>query len=66
MPATNGLQPPLSPAERSIVKSYGDWTTFCHAFGLKPYDMDDNAEAEAIVKAMARDEEGAKGAKGKK
>lgn len=53
--------PPLSPAERAIVKSYGDWTSFMHSMGLKPYEFDDIDEAKRILESfVAGDEEGAK------
>ncbi|KAG9250588.1 uncharacterized protein F5Z01DRAFT_665931 [Emericellopsis atlantica] len=53
MPSTDGLQPPLQPAEREIVKSYGGWSSFMHAYGLKPHDLDDIDTAHNIVKQMA-------------
>ncbi|WWC96156.1 hypothetical protein V866_003023 [Kwoniella sp. B9012] len=67
MPASDGLQPHLQPAERAIVKSYGGWTNFCVSYGLKPWEMDQNDEALAIVSALAKmDEENEKKGKGKK
>ncbi|GAA5909093.1 hypothetical protein JCM6882_001186 [Rhodosporidiobolus microsporus] len=66
MPATNGLQPPLSPAERKVLKSYGDWTSFCQSFGIKPWDPDAAEEGLAILRSFAADDEDGKGAKGKK
>lgn len=39
-----------------MVKSYGDWTNFCLAFGLKPYNPDENEEALQIVRTMARED----------
>ncbi|KAG2019244.1 hypothetical protein GB937_005157 [Aspergillus fischeri] len=56
MPATDALQPPLSPAERAIVKSYGGWTQFMISFGLKPYELDDIYEAKSIVASLATDD----------
>ncbi|KAL6853094.1 hypothetical protein ACO1O0_007647 [Amphichorda felina] len=53
MPATDALQPPLTPAERAIVKSYGGWTNFMICFGLKPYELDDIDEAKQIVATFA-------------
>ncbi|CAK7263800.1 hypothetical protein SEPCBS119000_000673 [Sporothrix epigloea] len=53
MPATDGLQPPLTPGERAVVKSYGGWTNTMHSFGLKAYDLDHIQEAKAIVSTMA-------------
>ncbi|ORY81843.1 hypothetical protein BCR35DRAFT_331596 [Leucosporidium creatinivorum] len=61
MPATNGLAPPLSPAERQIVKSYGDWTQFMQSMGLKAYDLDDIEEAKRILESFVAADEGAKG-----
>ncbi|CAK7229694.1 hypothetical protein SEUCBS140593_007333, partial [Sporothrix eucalyptigena] len=46
--------PPLTPAEREIVKSFGGWTAFMQCYGLKPYDDDDIQEAKAIVEEMVR------------
>ncbi|WVW84731.1 hypothetical protein I302_106766 [Kwoniella bestiolae CBS 10118] len=67
MPSTDGLQPPLKPAEREIVKSYGGWTNFTASYGLKPWEMDQNDEAHTIVKTLAKmDRENEKGSKGKK
>ncbi|KAJ5238165.1 hypothetical protein N7489_008256 [Penicillium chrysogenum] len=57
MPATDGLQPPLTPAERAIVKSYGGWTHFMQCFGLKPWERDDAEEGKKILEAFARDAE---------
>ncbi|KAJ5817376.1 hypothetical protein N7447_009609 [Penicillium robsamsonii] len=34
-------QPPLTPAERVIVKAYGGWTSFMQSFGLKPWKDED-------------------------
>ncbi|KAJ3182987.1 hypothetical protein HDU87_007409 [Geranomyces variabilis] len=56
MPATDGLQPPLTPAERQVVKSYGGWTSFMQAYGLKPWDSDDIEDAYRIVQQMAADD----------
>ncbi|KJZ75913.1 hypothetical protein HIM_04737 [Hirsutella minnesotensis 3608] len=57
MPITDGLQPPLSEAERKICKSYGGWTSFMQSMGLKPWDDDDAAEGKAIIAAFASDNE---------
>ncbi|KAK4106085.1 hypothetical protein N658DRAFT_502611 [Parathielavia hyrcaniae] len=59
MPITDGLQPPLTPAERAIVKSYGGWTQFMHSFGLKPSEEDDAEEGKRILEALARGDEDA-------
>ncbi|GIK01928.1 hypothetical protein Aspvir_005969 [Aspergillus viridinutans] len=56
MPATDALQPPLTPAERAIVKSYGGWTQFMISFGLKPYELDDIDEAKSIVSSLAAED----------
>ncbi|KAJ6103131.1 hypothetical protein N7486_005558 [Penicillium sp. IBT 16267x] len=55
MPITDSLQPPLTPAERAIVKSYGGWTQFMLSYQLKPYDLDDVEEAMSILQALAND-----------
>ncbi|BGP18118.1 hypothetical protein JCM10213v2_006169 [Rhodosporidiobolus nylandii] len=61
MPATDALAPPLTPAERDIVKSYGSWTNFCASFGIKPWDADAAAEGKAILRAFVQgDEQGGK------
>ncbi|KAJ5631597.1 uncharacterized protein N7484_011697 [Penicillium longicatenatum] len=57
MPASDALQPPLSPAERAIVKAYGGWTQFMASFGLKPWEQDDAEEGKRIVEAFARDDD---------
>ncbi|KAL4937979.1 hypothetical protein BDV06DRAFT_201937 [Aspergillus oleicola] len=61
MPSTDCLQPPLTPSERAIVKSYGGWTNFMIAFGLKPWNKDDAEEGVQIARTFAapdQDEEG--------
>lgn len=50
-------EPPLTPAERKVVKSYGGWTNFMNSFALKPWDDDDAAEGKAIVEAFASNDE---------
>lgn len=45
-------EPPLSPAERAIVKSYGGWTQFMMSFGLKPWESDDAEEGKRILEAF--------------
>ncbi|OQD60860.1 hypothetical protein PENPOL_c020G08897 [Penicillium polonicum] len=57
MPATDALQPPLTPAERAIVKSYGGWTSFMQSFGLKPWEADDAEEGKRILEAFVQDSE---------
>jgi hypothetical protein len=49
LPPNTATAPPLAPAEREIVKSYGGWTQFMHAFGLKPWDLEDIDEAKHIL-----------------
>jgi hypothetical protein len=50
-------EPPLSPAERAIVKSYGGWTQFMMSFGLKPWESDDAEEGKRILEAFTWDSE---------
>ncbi|KAJ5593687.1 hypothetical protein N7537_010591 [Penicillium hordei] len=50
-------EPPLSPAERAIVKSYGGWTSFMQCFGLKPWESDDAEEGKKILEAFVRSDE---------
>ncbi|KAJ5584946.1 uncharacterized protein N7459_004746 [Penicillium hispanicum] len=56
MPFTDALQPPLTPAERAIVKSYGGWTHFMFCFGLKAWKQEDADEAKQILEAFVRDD----------
>lgn len=49
--------PPLSAAERSIVRASGAWTNFCLSYGLKPFDSGDCDHALQIVRAMVRADE---------
>lgn len=51
------LEPPLTPTERAIIKSYGGWTNFMQSMGLKPWDEEDADEGKAIVAAFAADKE---------
>ncbi|OGM49251.1 hypothetical protein ABOM_004053 [Aspergillus bombycis] len=53
MPSTDSLQPPLTPPERSIVKSYGGWTNFLLNYGLKPGNDEDAEEGLLILKGLA-------------
>ncbi|CAK7263801.1 hypothetical protein SEPCBS119000_000674 [Sporothrix epigloea] len=53
MPVTDALQPPLTPEEREVVKSYDGWTNTMHSLGLKSYDLDDIDEAKQIVSSFA-------------
>lgn len=50
------IAPPLSAAERAVVKSFGSWTQFMQTYGLKPTDRDDIAQAKAIVQRMAQED----------
>ena len=43
----------MNPAEREIVKSFGGWTAFCHTYGLKPWNSEENDEAISILKGLA-------------
>lgn len=52
------VEPPLSPGEREVVKSYGGWTSFSHSMGLEPSDPSDNAEAKQIATEFAADNAG--------
>ncbi|ORY23615.1 hypothetical protein BCR39DRAFT_548938 [Naematelia encephala] len=54
MPITDGLAPPMTPAERQVVKSFGGWTAFLRTYGLKPEREEDKAEGKAIVEQMAK------------
>ena len=51
---TEITEPPLSPAEREVVKSFGGWTSFMQSYGLKPHDSGDAREAKLIVERMAK------------
>ncbi|CAI7592309.1 unnamed protein product [Penicillium glandicola] len=57
MPVTDAVQPPLTPAERAIVKSYGGWTYFLMSFGLEPWEKDDADQGKRILEAFVRGEE---------
>lgn len=50
-------EPPLSPAERKIVKSYGGWTMFMQSFGLKPWNDEDTQEGKQIAASFAAEDE---------
>ena len=39
--------------ERKILKGYGGLHRFMMSYGLKPFEMDDEEEARAILNAMA-------------
>ncbi|KAE8355987.1 hypothetical protein BDV28DRAFT_145631 [Aspergillus coremiiformis] len=57
MPASNALQPPLTPAERAIVQSYGDWTNFLMSYGLKPWNNEDAEEGKRILESLVENED---------
>ncbi|KAJ5296192.1 hypothetical protein PENANT_c021G07820 [Penicillium antarcticum] len=57
MPSTDALQPPLTPAERAIVKSYGGWTQFMTCFGLKPWETEDEEEGKRILETFTANSE---------
>ncbi|KAG5927484.1 hypothetical protein E4U42_002194 [Claviceps africana] len=59
MPASDGLQPPLTAAEREIRRSYGGWTNFMLSMGLKPWDTADAEEGKAIIAGLASHEQAA-------
>ena len=50
------LEPPLSEAERAIVKSYGGWTQYTQSFGLKPWEQGDADEGKQILEASVADD----------
>lgn len=50
------IEPPLTPGERAIVKSYGGWTHFMMCFALKPWEPEDVEEAMTILRAFAADD----------
>ncbi|PWY90860.1 hypothetical protein BO70DRAFT_425794 [Aspergillus heteromorphus CBS 117.55] len=52
MSSMDCLQPPLTPPQREIVKSYGGWTQFMLAFGLKPWEREDEEEGLRILVAL--------------
>jgi hypothetical protein len=55
----------MTPAERKVLRSYGDWTNFCHSFGLKPYDLSAQEEGMAMFRSFAADDEREEGGKRK-
>ncbi|KAJ5628480.1 hypothetical protein N7490_010708 [Penicillium lividum] len=54
MPASDSLQPPLSPTERVIVNSYGGWTMFLASFGLKATNDTDAEEGKRILESLCQ------------
>lgn len=54
---TPPIEPPLSPAEREIVKGYGGWTNFLFSYGLKPWNDEDAEEGLLILKGLAQVDE---------
>lgn len=59
-------EPPLGDnvEAKVIVKSYEGWDNFCLSYGLKPWDPEENEEAERILMQLAsahrQDKEGTK------
>ncbi|KAJ5358426.1 uncharacterized protein N7496_010839 [Penicillium cataractarum] len=51
--SSDALQPPLTPAEREIIKPYGGWTQFLMSYGLKPWNGEDAEEGMGILKGLA-------------
>ncbi|KAJ5714380.1 uncharacterized protein N7483_011561 [Penicillium malachiteum] len=51
------IEPPLTSAERAIVKTYGSWANFMFLFGLEPWDNDDVQEGKRILEAFAADDD---------
>lgn len=45
-------EPPLTPAERAIIKPYGGWSHFLASYGLNPADDDDAEEGLSILKGL--------------
>lgn len=52
------IEPPLTPAEREIVKSYGGWAQFMASFGLKPWEQDGADEGKKTLEAFVRNDSG--------
>lgn len=50
------IEPPLAPAERTVVKSYGGWTNFTSSYGLKPWNDAHAAEGKSIAGGLAQQE----------
>ncbi|KAJ6035974.1 hypothetical protein N7540_000253 [Penicillium herquei] len=57
MPSYDSLIPPLTPAEKAIVKTYGTWADFMFSYGLKPWNDDDVEEGKRILQAFTADED---------
>ena len=51
------IDPHLSVAGKEIIKSFGGWTKFMHAYNLKEYNQVDVWEAKRIVERMLKDTE---------
>jgi len=47
----------LSLAEKQVIKSYGGWTSFMTAFGLKPWEGEDAQEGLQIVRAFVQNDD---------
>jgi hypothetical protein len=50
---TASTEPPLTPAERAIVKSYGGWSQFLFSYGLKPWNTEEADEGKRILESLA-------------
>lgn len=46
------LEPPLTPPERNIIKSYGGWTNFMLSYTLKLWKDEDVEEALQILRGL--------------
>ena len=54
--ANDAIQvPPMSKDARVVVQSYGSWTSFCHSYGLKPSETEQNEEARQIAESLAKE-----------
>ena len=50
-------EPPLTPTERVVVRSYGGWSNFLFAYGLKPWNTEDAEEGLLILKAPTEEDD---------
>ena len=51
------VDPHLSVSGREIIKSFGGWTNFLHAYNLKEYNQVDVWEGKRIVERMLKESE---------
>jgi Tat protein secretion system quality control protein TatD with DNase activity len=49
-------EPSLSQEAKAVVKSYGSWTAFCHAYGYKPWDSSDEKDAARLAESFGKEE----------